>query len=175
MALSFAQKQAVVSEVNAVAAEAFSAVAAEYRGLTVGDMTELRKKARESGVYLRVIKNTLAARALQGTEFESMGAELSGPLLLAFSQEDPGSAARLVKDYAKENDKLVTRLVSVGGQVLGPGDLERLASLPTREQALGMLAGVLQAPVSKFARTLAEMPAQLARSIAAVRDQKEAG
>jgi len=175
MALSFAQKQAVVSEVNAVAAEAFSAVAAEYRGLTVGDMTELRKKARESGVYLRVIKNTLAARALQGTEFESMGAELSGPLLLAFSQEDPGSAARLVKDYAKENDKLVTKLVSVGGQVLGPGDLERLASLPTREQALGMLAGVLQAPVSKLARTLAEMPAGLARSIAAVRDQKEAG
>ncbi len=175
MALSFEQKQAVVSEVNTVAAEAHSAIAAEYRGLTVEDMTELRKRARESGVYLRVVKNTLAARALEGTEFENMGSALSGPLLLAFSQEDPGSAARLVKDYAKGNDKLVTRLVSIGGQLLDAGALDRLASLPTRDQALGMLAGVIQAPITKFVRTMAEPTAKLVRSLAAVRDQKEAG
>jgi large subunit ribosomal protein L10 len=176
MPLTRQQKTAVVGEINAVAAEALSAVAAEYRGLTVEQMTTLRRKARESGVYLRVVKNRLAALAVEGTEFECMKPGLSGPLVLAFSQEDPGAAARLAKDFAKEkeNEKFVVKLVSVGGQLLGPEDLERLASLPTREQALAMLLGVMQAPISKFVRTMAEPTAKLVRLTAAVRDQKEA-
>lgn len=176
MPLTRQQKTAVVGEINAVAAEALSAVAAEYRGLTVEQMTTLRRKARESGVYLRVVKNRLAALAVEGTEFECMKPGLSGPLVLAFSQEDPGAAARLAKDFAKEkeNEKFVVKLVSVGGQLLGPADLDRLASLPTREQALAMLLGVMQAPISKFVRTMAEPTAKLVRLTAAVRDQKEA-
>ncbi len=176
MPLTREQKSAVVSEVNAVAAEALSAVAAEYRGLTVEQMTDLRSKARESGVYLRVVKNRRAALAVEGTEFECMKAGLKGPLILAFSQEDPGAAARLAKDFAKEkeNEKFVVKLVAVGGELLGPEQLERLASLPTREQALAMLLGVMQAPITKFVRTLAEPHAKLTRLVAAVRDQKEA-
>lgn len=176
MPLTREQKVAVVGEINAVASEAYSAVAAEYRGLSVAQMTALRQKARESGVYLRVVKNRLAALAVEGTEFECMKPGLKGPLVLAFSQEDPGAAGRLAKEFAKEkeNEKFVVRLVSVGGQLLGPEHLDRLASLPTREQALGMLAGVLQAPISKFVRTMAEPTAKLVRTFAAVRDQKEA-
>ncbi len=174
MAMRLEDKKAVVAEVNAVAAEALSAVAAEYRGLTVEQMTELRKEARNSGVYLRVVKNTLARRALQGTDFECMQDELSGPLLLAFSQEDPGCAARVVKDFAKSNEQLVVRMVSIGGEALPANDIDRLASLPTREQALAMLLGVMQAPIAKFVRTLAEPTAKMVRTFAAVRDSKEA-
>ena len=174
MAMRLEDKKAVVAEVNAVAAEALSAVAAEYRGLTVEQMTELRKEARNSGVYLRVVKNTLARRALQGTDFECMQDELSGPLLLAFSQEDPGCAARVVKDFAKSNEQLVVRMVSIGGEALPANDIDRLASLPNREQALAMLLGVMQAPIAKFVRTLAEPIAQMVRTFAAVRDSKEA-
>ncbi len=174
MAMRLEDKKAVVAEVNAVAAEALSAVAAEYRGLTVEQMTELRREARNSGVYLRVVKNTLARRALQGTDFECMQDELSGPLLLAFSQEDPGCAARVVKDFAKSNEQLVVRMVSIGGEALPANDIDRLASLPTREQALAMLLGVMQAPIAKFVRTLAEPTAKMVRTFAAVRDSKEA-
>ena len=156
MALSYAAKQAVVAEVNEVAASAFSAVAAEYRGLSVEEMTKLRRAALASGVYLRVVKNTLARRAIQGTEFECMAEELTGPLVLAFSQEDPGAAGRVIKEFAKESKTLVVRLVSIGGEVLPATDLDKLASLPNKEQALGMLCGVLQAPITKFVRTLAE-------------------
>ena len=130
MALNLEDKKQIVSEVAAVAASAHSAVAAEYRGLSVGEMTELRAKARETGVYLRVVKNSLARRAVEGTDFACMQEGFVGPLVLAFSQEDPGAAARLVKDFAKEHKKLEVKLVSVGGQLLGPGELERLASLP---------------------------------------------
>lgn len=174
MALRLEDKKALVAEVNTVAASALSAVIAEYRGLTVAQMTELRSKARASGVYMRVVKNTLARRAVEGTDFECVREALKGPLLLAFSQEDPGSAARVVKDFAKSHDKLVTVSVSVGGQLLPASDLERLASLPTRDEALSMLAGVLKAPISKFVRTLAEPHAKLARTVAAVRDAKQA-
>jgi large subunit ribosomal protein L10 len=176
MPMTREQKTAVVHEVNAVASEALSAVGAEYRGLTVEQMTALRRKARESGVYLRVVKNRLAALAVEGTEFECMKPALKGPLVLAFSQEDPGAAARLAKEFAKEkeNEKFVVKLVSVGGQLLGPEDLERLASLPTREQALAMLLGVMQAPIAKFVQTMAEPTAKLVRTFAALRDQKEA-
>jgi large subunit ribosomal protein L10 len=156
-----------------VAAKAQSVVAAEYRGLTVGQMTELRAKARAKGVYMRVVKNTLARKALAGTSFESVGPKLKGPLVLAFSKDDPGAAARVVKDFAKANEKLVATLVSLGGEVLLGKDLERVASLPTREQALAMLMGVMKAPIQKFVGTLAAAPSKLARTLAAVRDQKQ--
>jgi len=174
VALNLKDKQALVAEVAEVAARAQSVVAAQYRGLTVGQMTELRAKARRQGVYMRVVKNTLARRALAGTSFESVGPKLKGPLVLAFSKDDPGAAARVVKDFAKANEKLVATLVSVGGQVLSAAELERVASLPTREQALSMLLGVLKAPIVKLVRTLAEPPAKLARTLAAIRDQKQA-
>jgi large subunit ribosomal protein L10 len=174
MALNLEDKKALVAEVAAVASKAQSVVAAEYRGLTVGQMTELRAKARGQGVYMRVVKNTLARKALAGTTFESLGPKLKGPLVLAFSKDDPGAAARVVKDFAKAHEKLVATLVSLGGQVLPGGELEKVASLPTREQALSMLLGVLKAPIQKLASTLAEPAARLARSVAAVRDQKQA-
>jgi len=174
MALNLEDKKALVAEVAEVAARAHSVVAAEYRGLTVGQMTELRAKARRQGVYMRVVKNTLARKALAGTSFESVGPKLKGPVVLAFSRDDPGAAARVVKDFAKAHDKLVATLVSLGGQVLSATELERVASLPTREQALSMLLGVLKAPMTKLVRTLAEPPAKLARTLAAVRDQKQA-
>lgn len=174
MALKLDDKKAVVAEVAAVAAVAHSAVAAEYRGISVSQLTELRKTARKSGVYLRVIKNTLARRAVEGTSFACMQDGLVGPLILAFSLEDPGAAARLISDFAKTNDKLVTRLVSIGGKQYDASELERLAKLPNREQALAMLMGTMKAPVEKFVRTLAEPHAKLARTIAAIRDQKQA-
>jgi large subunit ribosomal protein L10 len=174
MSTTVEAKQAVVAEVAEVAKTAQSAVAAEYRGLTVGEMTQLRASARASGVYVRVVKNTLARKALTGTSFESVGPKLKGPLVLAFSKDDPGAAARVVKDFSKANDKLVATLVSLGGQVFPGAELEKVASLPTREQALSMLLGVMKAPIQKFVRTLAEPPAKLARTLAAVRDQKQA-
>ena len=174
MALKLEDKKALVAEVAGVAAQAQSVVAAEYRGLTVGQLTELRAKARKSGVYMRVVKNTLARKALAGTTFESVGAKLKGPLVLAFSKDDPGAAARVVKDFAKANEKLVATLVSLGGQVLPAGELEKVASLPTREQALSLLLGVLKAPIQKLAGTLAAPGSKLVRTIAAVRDQKQA-
>lgn len=174
MALTLEQKQAVVAEVSEVAANAFSAVAAEYRGITVEAMTQLRVKAREQGVYLRVVKNTLARRAIEGTDFECMGEGLVGPLVLAFSEEDPGAAGRVIKDFAKDNDKLVVKLVSVGGELYGAEDIDRLAKLPTLDQARSMLMGTMLAPIEKFVRTLNEPHAKLVRTVAAVRDQKEA-
>jgi large subunit ribosomal protein L10 len=174
MALKLEDKKALVAEVAEVAATALSVVAAEYRGLTVSQMTELRAKARRQGVYMRVVKNTLARKALAGTSFESVGPKLKGPLVLAFSKDDPGAAARVVKDFAKGNEKLVARLVSLGGQVLPGGELEKVASLPTREQALSMLLGVLKAPIQKLVGTLAAPASQLARTLAALRDQKQA-
>jgi large subunit ribosomal protein L10 len=174
MPLNLEDKKALVAEVAAVAAKAQSVVAAEYRGLTVAQMTELRAKARAQGVYMRVVKNTLARRALAGTTFEPIGPALKGPLVLAFSKDDPGAAARVVKDFAKANDKLVATLVSLGGQVLPGKELEKVANLPTREQALAMFLGVLKAPIEKLVRTLAEPQAKLARTLAAIRDQKQA-
>ena len=174
MALNLEDKKALVAEVAAVAQKAQSVVAAEYRGLTVSQMTELRARARKQGVYMRVVKNTLARKALAGTSFETVGPKLKGPLVLAFSKDDPGAAARVVKDFAKAHEKLVATLVSLGGQVLPGGDLEKVASLPTREQALSMLLGVLKAPMQKLAGTLAAPASKLARTVAAVRDQKQA-
>ena len=137
-------------------------------------MTDLRAKARTGGVYLRVVKNTLARRAVNGTEYECLQDTLTGPLVLAFSQEDPGAAARVLKDFAKENDKLVIKALSVSGQLLAASEIDRLASLPTKEQAISMLMSVMQAPIAKFARTLNEVPGKLVRTVAAVRDAKQA-
>jgi large subunit ribosomal protein L10 len=173
MALNLEQKKAVVAEVATVANSALAAVAAEYSGLTVGEMTDLRVKARASGVYLKVAKNTLVRKAVEGTEFECMQEQLTGPLLYAFSMSDPGAAARLVKDYAKEHNKLVARLVAVGGQLYGASELERMSKLPTYEQAISLLMAVMKAPIEKFVRTLAEPHAKLVRTLAAVRDAKQ--
>ncbi len=174
MALRLDDKKNVVEEVAAIAAQAHSAVAAEYRGLTVTELTELRKTARETGVYLRVVKNTLARKAVEGTQFECMKEGLVGPLILAFSMEDPGCAARLVSNFSKDHDKLVTKVVSIGGQLYDASELKRLADLPTYDQAVAMLMSVMKAPVEKFVRTLAEPHAKLVRTIAAIKDQKEA-
>lgn len=174
MALRLDDKIAVVAEVSAVAAKAHSAVAAEYRGMSVSQLTSLRKTARESGVYVRVVKNTLARKAVEGTEFECMQEGLVGPLILAFSLEDPGAAARVISDFTKQTDKLVVKLVAVGGKQYGAAEIERLSKLPTKEQAIAILMGTMKAPVEKFVRTLAEPHAKLVRTIAAVRDQKQA-
>jgi large subunit ribosomal protein L10 len=174
VALSLEEKKAVVAEVSEVAASAHSAVAAEYIGLDVEKMTQLRAKARESAVYMRVVKNSLARRALEGTSFECMNDALTGPLILAFSQEDPGAAARVISDFTKENDKLVVKLVSIGGKLLAPGEIKRLANMPTKEQAISMLMSVMNAPITKLARTINEVPGKLVRTIAAIKDQKAA-
>ena len=169
MALSLEQKKAVVEEVAEVARSAHSAVAAEYRGLTVAEMTELREKAKQSGVYLRVVRNTLARRAVEGTGLECVQDRLKGPLVLAFSRDEPGAAARVVRDYAKSNDKLIVSFVAFDGQAMDASAIDRLASLPTREEALGTLASVLLAPMTRLARTIAEPHASLARVVDAMR------
>jgi large subunit ribosomal protein L10 len=173
MALRLEEKQAIVAEVNQAAAGALSAVISDYRGLTVSEMTDLRVKARESGVYLKVIRNTLARRAVEGTEYECLKEALVGPTLLAFSNEDPGAAARLLKDYAKEHGALQVRALSVGGQLFGAEDIDRLAKLPTRDEALSLLMAVMLAPVTKLARTFNDVPGRVVRAVAAVRDQKQ--
>lgn len=175
MSLTLEQKKAVVAEVAEVASNAHSAIAAEYRGLTVGELTELRVKARGEGVSMRVVKNSLARRAIEGTDFECMTEGLVGPMMIAFSMEDPGSAARVIHDFAKDHNKLVVKLVSIGGQLLAANEIERLAKMPNRDQAISMLMAVMKAPLDKFARTLNEVPGKLVRTVAAIRDQKEAG
>jgi large subunit ribosomal protein L10 len=174
MALRLEDKQALVAEVNEVAASALSAIAAEYRGMTVAQMTEFRAKARDEGVYVRVVKNTLAKRAIDGTEFECLAESLTGPIILAFSTEDPGAAARVVKEFAKDCEMLVTQAVAIGGAVYPASDLNRLAKLPTLDQGRAQLLGLLQAPASKFVRTIAEPQAKLVRLLAAYRDQQQA-
>ena len=167
MALRLEDKKNFVKEVSAVAGESLSAVVAEYRGLSVAEMTELRKEARSADVYLRVVKNTLARRAVKGTEFECLQESLKGPVLLAFAKDDPGAAARVIKDFAKEHEALQAVSLSLGGQLMPASDLAKLADLPTLDQARAMLLGVMIAPMSKLVRTLAEPPAMLARTLSA--------
>jgi len=174
MALRLEDKKALVEEVNAVAGESVTAVAAEYRGLSVAQMTELRKEARNAGVYMRVVKNTLARRAVEGTDFECMQETLKGPILLAFAKDDPGAAARVIKNFAKEHSALQAVSLSAGGQLLPGSDLAKLADLPTLDQARAMLLGVMMAPMTKLARTLAEPSAMLARTLNARGSQEAA-
>jgi large subunit ribosomal protein L10 len=173
MPLNLEDKKVLVAEVTEVAKTALSVVAAEYRGLTVSQMTDLRSKARAQGVYMRVVKNTLARKAFAGTAFEPVGPKLKGPLVLAFSKDDPGAAARVVKAFSKDHEKLVATLVSLGGEVLPGKDLEKVASLPTRAQALSQLLGVLKAPIQKFVSTLAAPNVKLVRTIAAISEKKK--
>ena len=154
MALNLSQKKEVVAELADVAAKAHSLIAAEYAGTTVSQMTAMRKKARENGVFLKVVKNTLAARAVEGTEFECTKDALVGPLLYAFSTEEPGAAGRLIKEFVKGNDKLKPKVVAVGGQQYPASHVDVLAALPTRDQALAMLARVLAEPAAMFARAV---------------------
>lgn len=174
MALQLEEKKTIVSAVKKVATDAHSVIAAEYRGLTVSELTGLRAKAREQGVCLKVVKNTLARRALKDTPYECMCAELVGPLMLAFSQESPGAAARLIKDFTKDNDLFVVKMLSIGGELLEASELARLSSLPDRGQAISMVMAVMKAPIEKFVRTLGQPHVKLVRTIAAVNDQKRA-
>jgi large subunit ribosomal protein L10 len=174
MALRLEDKKALVAEVNAVAGESVTAVAAEYRGLSVAEMTELRKNARDAGVYMRVVKNTLARRAVEGTDFECMQDTLKGPILLAFAKDDPGAAARVIKEFAKKHEALQAVSLSASGQLLPGSDLSKLADLPTLDQAHAMLLGVMVAPMSKLVRTLAEPPAMIARTLSARGSQEAA-
>jgi len=174
MALNLNQKQEVVAELTGVASTAHSLVAAEYAGLTVEQLTNLRKKARQEGVYVKVAKNTLVSRAVEGTDYAVISDELTGPLLYAFSKEDPGAAGRLIKEFAKANDKLKPRLVSLGGQKYPGTHVDVLAALPTRDQALSMLLSVMVQPATMLVRLLSEPAAQIARVTNAVGQQKAA-
>ena len=171
MALRLEAKRAVVEEVNAVAVSAQSAVVAEYRGLTVAEMTEFRTAARNADVYVRVVKNTLARRAVEGTSFECIRESLNGPVIIAFSREDPGAAARVVKDFSKNHERLVTVALAVGGDLFGAEALASVASLPTLDEARAILLGLLTAPGGQLVRTLAEPAAMLARTLGARSEQ----
>lgn len=173
MALNLEQKQAVVAEVSAQVANAQAIVVAEYRGLQVGQVTALRAKARASGVYLRVLKNTLARRAVTGTPFEGLSGQLVGPLLYGIST-DPVAAAKVLADFAKTNDKLVLKAGAMPNYLMDAEGVKALASLPSREEMLSRLLGTMQAPVSQFVRTLNEVPSRFVRTLAALRDQREA-
>lgn len=184
MPLKLEDKQAIVAEVSEVAGTAQSAVLADYRGMTVTQMTDLRAKAREAGVYLKVVRNTLLRRAVDGTSFECLREGLEGPTLLAFARQDPGDAARLIKDYAQGNHELEVKGVAISGRLLPADQIDRVVKLPTRQEALGQLVSVMQAPVSKlaqtlneiptrFVRTVNEIPGKFVRTLMAVRDTKQ--
>lgn len=174
MAIGLEDKKAIVAEVNETASSALSLVIADARGVTVDGMTALRKNARENSVTLRVVRNTLAKRALEGTDYECVNSTLVGPSLFGFSMEDPGAAARLFKEFAKENKNFEVKALAVSGQILGANQLDVLAKLPTRDQALSLLMSVMKAPVTKLVQTMNDVPGKLVRTVAAVRDQKEA-
>jgi len=173
VAIRLEDKKQIVSEVNQAASSALSAVLADYRGVTVADMTTLRKNARDNKVYLRVVRNTLLKRAVADTEYECICEVLVGPTILAFSQEDPGAAARVLKDFAKEKDDFEIKALSVGGKLLDADQIDVLAKLPTMDQARSILMSVMLAPVTKLARTMNEVPSKVTRAVAAVRDQKQ--
>ena len=173
MAIGLEDKKAIVAEVNETATSALSLIIADSRGVTVDGMTALRQKARENQVTLRVVRNTLAKRALAVTEYECVNDILSGPSLFGFSMEDPGAAARIFKDFAKANKDFEVKALAVSGQMLGADQLDVLAKLPTRDQALSILMSVMKAPVTKLVQTMNEVPGKLVRTLAAVRDQKE--
>lgn len=174
MALNLENKKVIVTEINEVANNSAAMIAAEYRGLTVAEMTELRVKARADGLYVRVVRNTLARRALETTDFAGVTDLLVGPLVLAFAKNDPGAPARLMKDFSKGHEKLKVKAGVVGTTVFGIESLDKIASLPTKEQALGQLLSVLNAPITKLVRTLVEPHSKLVRVLAAIRDQKQA-
>tara|TARA_B100000029_G_scaffold475629_1_gene519042 strand:- start:11 stop:529 length:519 start_codon:yes stop_codon:yes gene_type:complete len=170
--LTLDAKKAIVDEVNGIAAAAPSAIAAEYIGLTVAEMTELRNAAREAGVYIKVVRNTLARRALENTQFECMRDSLVGPLLLVFSNDEPGSAAKVVRNFAKSNEKLEVKIVSLDGNLLEPSEINKLANLPSLDEARSMLLGLLSSPLTKFVRTISEPTSKFARVLGSKRDKQ---
>ena len=172
MGLNLDEKKAVVAEVSAEIAKAQGIVVAEYRGLEVGRMTELRAKARKSGVYLRVLKNTLARRAVAGTPFEKLAEQMVGPLVYGISS-DPVATAKVLNEFAKANEKLVIKAGAMPNAVITAKEVKALASMPSREQLIAQLLGTMQAPVAQFVRTLNEVPSRFVRTLAAIRDQKE--
>ncbi len=174
MSLTLEQKKAIVSEIADVAAKSPSAIAAEYIGLNVAEISQLRQSAREAGIYLKVVRNTLARRALEDTNFDCMRESLVGPLILAFSNEEPGSAAKVIRDFRNGNEKLVVKLVSTDGKLLDATALESLANLPSLDEARSQLLGTFKAPMGKLVRLIAEPEAKFARLLAAKRDQQAA-
>jgi large subunit ribosomal protein L10 len=173
LSLNLEEKKAVVAEVGEQIATAQSIILAEYRGLKVGNMTQLRVQARKSGVYLRVLKNTLVRRAVDGTPFSGLASQMVGPLVFGIST-DPVAAAKVLNDFAKSNDKFVIKAGALPNQVMDANGIKALATLPSREELLAKLLGTMQAPVAQFVRTLNEVPTKFVRGLAAVRDQKQA-
>lgn len=173
MPLKLNDKRAIVATVNEIASQSHSAIVAEYRGINCTQMTQLRRQARDGGVYLRVVRNTLARRAVSNTPYECLQEILVGPILLAFSMEDPGAAARVINEFIKTNQKLIVKGIALSGQLLPPSDINKVAKLPTYLEAVSMLMSVMSAPVTQLARTLAEPHAKLVRTIAAVGDSKQ--
>lgn len=173
MSLNLEQKKAVVAEVSKAISGAKAAILAEYRGLSVTQMTELRRKAREAGVFLRVVKNTLARRAVEETDFACLSDLMIGPLALAMSG-DPAAAAKVLDEFARDNDKLVIKSGAMGGKLMSEAELKALARLPGREELLAILAATMNAPMQKLVRTLNEVPAAFVRTLAAIRDDKQA-
>jgi large subunit ribosomal protein L10 len=172
LGLNLDQKKAVVAEVSAEVAKAQAIVVAEYRGLEVGNMTDLRREARKSGVYLRVLKNTLARRAVTGTPFEKLSEQMTGPLIYGISA-DPVATAKVLDTFSKTNDKLVIRGGAMPNAVISAKEVKALASMPSREELIAKLLGTMQAPIATFARTLNEVPSRFVRTLAAIRDQKQ--
>ena len=173
MALNLESKKVIVDQVGTTASNALSLVIADARGVNVTHMTILREKAREQKIEIRVVRNTLAKLAFKGTDFECVNEVLAGPSLFGFSMEDPGAAARLFKEFAKDNDKFEVKALSISGQLLDNGQIDVLAKLPTLEQALGQLACVTLAPITKLVRTFNEVPTKVTRVVGAVRDKKQ--
>lgn len=174
MVLKLTDKKAIVADLTAVASSSLSALVADYRGLTVSEMDDLRAKARKTGVHLQVVRNTLARRALKETEFGCLEEVLVGPLILAFARNEPSAAARLFRDFVKDHEKMEVVALALAGQLLAANQLAAIASLPNREEALSMMMSVMQQPVTKLARTMAETYAQLVRVVSAVAEQKKA-
>ena len=173
MGLNMEAKQAIVEEVSQVASRSSALVAADFSGLTVGELETLRAAARQANVYLKVVKNNLLLRAVEGTDFECIRGSVAGPLVLAFSSEEPSAAARIVRDFHKGKDVLAVRFLVLGGRLLGAGDLEAVAKLPNREEALATMMGVMKAPISKLVGTLAAPHVKLVRTLVAVRNSKQ--
>ena len=173
MALMLEDKKAIVAELAEIASQATAVVASDYRGLCGQDITQLRAQARHQGVHLQIVRNTLAKRVFVGTQFECMNDELVGPIILAFSREEPGAAARLLRDFAKQNETVKVKVLSLDGQLLAASELQAVASLPTRDEAIAKLMSVMLAPVGKLVRTLAEPHTKLVRTFAALRDKKQ--
>jgi len=173
LSLNLAEKKAVVAEVSEKVASAQAIVLAEYRGLTVSEITTLRAEARKSDVYLRVLKNTLVRRAVEGTPFSALTDDMVGPLMFGISA-DPVAAAKVMNNFAKDNDKFVIKAGAMPNAVLDPAGIKALATMPSREELLAKLLGTMQAPIAKFVQTLNKVPTKFVRGLAAVRDQKEA-